>query len=742
MSKQAQFNYGGQAVIEGVMMRGQRNMAVAVRDPNGEIVIHSEPLESWIHTSPITKWPFVRGLVMLWDTMALGIRTLMFSADVALGEEDIEFSGPIAWGTIIVSFAIGIGIFFLLPSVLAKLVERWVSSPLLSSLIEGLIRIALFIAYIALIGLVPDIRRVFAYHGSEHKTINALEDGQPLTPESVRRYTTAHTRCGTSFLLIVLVISIILFAPFHFEQWSLRLLSRIILIPVIAGLSYEYLKFSANHQDNGIVRAITKPGLMLQRLTTREPDDSMLEVAIASLKKTLSADDVTDIPGLAEETHPDGDRLKGRNMYTVPYSRETLEFEVPDDMEATVLKSKVMQPVDDPHQATSDALASPIDSPALSKLVKPGDKVCLVFTDVTRACPDYLLVPPILHELETAGVRDEDITLLCGIGLHRPSTPEERIEKLGQAVVDRYRIIDSAPCDPEQLVDLGTTPSGVPLSVNRTAYEADLLIATGIVEPHQYAGYSGGRKTIAVGGAGERMIEYTHGPDMIDHPGTRLGKLEGNPFHEAITEAAKRAGLRFILNVVMDDDKNIIAVKAGEPEATHNALVVIAKQLFEVPISHQYDVAVAGVGYPKDANLYQASRAASYLFFAPTPVVRTGGYIIIPARAEEGAGEGVGEQRYYEAMRDAPDMQSILDDARTHGYKPGGQRAFVMAKVQEACDIIIVGSECPDIVRDLHAIPATTMEEAFAIVQEDLGRELQVAIVPHALLTLPIIEIP
>lgn len=236
------------------------------------------------------------------------------------------------------------------------------------------------------------------------------------------------------------------------------------------------------------------------------------------------------------------------------------------------------------------------------------------------------------------------------------------------------------------------------------------------------------------------MIEYTHGPHMIDHPGTRLGRLEGNPFHEAITEAAKRAGLRFILNVVMDDDKNIIAVRAGEPEAAHTELVMIARQLFEVPVGQQFDAAVAGVGYPKDANLYQASRAASYLFFAPTPVVRPGGYFIIPARSEEGAGEGVGEQRYYEAMRDALDMQSILDDARTHGYKPGGQRAFVMAKVQEACNIIIVGSERPEIVRDLHMIPASTMEEAFQIVQNDLGSQAQIAIVPHALLTLPIIE--
>ena len=194
-------------------------------------------------------------------------------------------------------------------------------------------------------------------------------------------------------------------------------------------------------------------------------------------------------------------------MYSVPYSRGTMEFDVPAGMRVTVLKSKPMPPVADPVAAIAEALARPVNSPRLAQMAKAGDRVCIVFTDSTRACPDHLLVPAVLKELEAAGVKDQDITLLCGIGLHRPSTLEERIEKLGQAVVDRYHIIDSAPRDAAQLVDLGTTPSGVPLSVNRTAYESDLLIATGIVEPHQYGGYSGGRKTIAVGGAGERMIE-------------------------------------------------------------------------------------------------------------------------------------------------------------------------------------------------------------------------------------------
>jgi nickel-dependent lactate racemase len=366
--------------------------------------------------------------------------------------------------------------------------------------------------------------------------------------------------------------------------------------------------------------------------------------------------------------------------------------------------------------------------------------VCIVFTDVTRASPDALLVPPVLAELEAAGVRDEDITLLCGIGLHRPSTHEEKVAKLGQAAVDRYRVIDNEPLNPAALVDLGTTESGIPLSVHRAAYEADLLIATGIVEPHQYAGYSGGRKTLAVGAAGEAMIAYTHGPQMADHPGTRLGRIEGNPFHEAVSEAARRAGLRFIVNVVQDDHKRIVYVGAGEPEATFQELVALARTIYEVPVPRQYDVAVAGVGYPKDANLYQASRAASYLFFAPTPVVKPGGVFIVPAPCGEGAGEGVGEQRFLKAMQDAPNVQHILDDARRHGYPPGQQRAFVMAKVLEQNDVVVVGAHDPDLIRSAKFLAAPSMDAAFALARERLGDNLDVIVVPHALLTLPIVQ--
>jgi nickel-dependent lactate racemase len=426
--------------------------------------------------------------------------------------------------------------------------------------------------------------------------------------------------------------------------------------------------------------------------------------------------------------------------YQIPYSKSSLEFTLLPGMQSTVAVSQPMKSLNDVPAAIQNALNNPIGTPKLRQMAKPGDRVCIVFTDITRSSPDHQLVPALLSELEQAGVRDEDITLLCGIGMHRPSTVEEKNTKLGANIAARYKVIDNEPQNPEALVDLGTTPGGVPVWLHRSVVETDLLIATGIVEPHQYAGYSGGRKTVAIGAAGEPIIAHTHGPAFVDHPGTRLGQIEGNPFHTAVTEAARLANLRFILNVVLDDDKHVLRVTAGDPELAFQDLVNFAKSVYEVPIPKQYDIAIGGVGFPKDTNLYQASRAPSYLFFAPTPVVRPGGYFIIPARCEEGAGAGVGEQRFFTAMRDSPDIQFILDDARKNGYPPGQQRAFVMAKVLEQTNVIIVGSECPDLVAACKMIPAATMQEALELAALKLGPACDVLIVPHAMLTLPVLQ--
>lgn len=293
--------YGGQAVIEGVMMRGRKSMAVAVRNPQGEIVLHREPLTARIYTSTWGKWPFVRGLAMLWDALGLGMRALMWSGEVSVQEEEgetVEFSGPVAWTTIAASLVFAVALFFLLPTLASRwLASFWDHNAWVDALFEGGIRLALFLGYLALIGRIPEIRRVFGYHGAEHKTINAFEAGEELSVETVQRYSVQHTRCGTSFLLYVLVISIILFAPLTFSGvqpvWLaliLRFVTRLLLVPVVAGISYEILRFSAGHDDKWITRMFIWPGLQLQKLTTRPPDDGMVECAIAALEPVLIAD--------------------------------------------------------------------------------------------------------------------------------------------------------------------------------------------------------------------------------------------------------------------------------------------------------------------------------------------------------------------------------------------------------------------------------------------------------------------
>lgn len=427
-------------------------------------------------------------------------------------------------------------------------------------------------------------------------------------------------------------------------------------------------------------------------------------------------------------------------MHKIPYGRGEISFDVPEGIVCDVAEPSPYPGLPDLTEAVREALNNPLGTGPLRSLATPASKVCIVITDITRACPDEALVGPMLAELEVAGVPDDQITILVAVGMHRASTDEEKVEKLGERIVGRYNVVDHDAEDPAALVDLGLTASGVPIVFNRIAFEADLLIATGIVEPHQYAGYSGCRKTMAVGVAGEAMISYTHGPVMLDHPATRLANLDGNPFHEAAMEIADKAGLGFCINVVKNGDQQICAVKAGEHRAVFEALVAVARKVYTVPVPHRYHAVICGVGFPKDANLYQASRGPSYIFFAPTPLLEPGGVLVVAAPCQEGAGEGTGEERFFATMKAAPDMQTILHDARTKGYKPGEQRAFVMAKVMEENDVIVMGAECPDVIRAVHMIALDTMDEVFAEVQRRFGAGARTLLVPHALQTLPYVE--
>ena len=281
MSESKLPSYGGQAVIEGVMMRGGQAVAIAMRAPDQQIVIHIEKL-SGIYRSRIAKIPFLRGLVGLWDALGLGMRALTISANTQTGEDE-KIEGPVLYITLGVSLALGIGLFFLLPAATAQLFERFAGiNAWWSNLLEGVVRLGLLVGYIALVGRVPDIRRVFAYHGAEHKTINAFEAGAELTPENVSRFSLEHPRCGTAFLLTLVLVSVLIFSLLGPLPMAWRLASRILLLPLIAGVAYEYIRWTANNIESPLVKVLVKPGLALQRLTTKEPDLPMLEVAIAA----------------------------------------------------------------------------------------------------------------------------------------------------------------------------------------------------------------------------------------------------------------------------------------------------------------------------------------------------------------------------------------------------------------------------------------------------------------------------
>src|SRR5579859_7802155 len=292
-------SYGGQAVLEGVMMRGRTFMAVAVRAPDKTIVVTSQPLPMRLYGGIVQKIPLVRGMTMLWDALGLGMQALMFSADIQMSQEadpasdakpaePASLSKPLAWTTVAVAMVFGVGVFFVIPLAIVGFAEQFVGAhSLWSNLAEGLIRLILLVGYVALIGLMPDVKRVYAYHGAEHMTIHALEHNDPLDPAHVGQYPPAHPRCGTAFLLEVVAISVVLFALLGTPDLWLRVLSRIVLIPVIAGIAYELLRLGGKYPDSVFMKVIVAPGLLLQALTTRYPDESQMEVAIASMEELL-----------------------------------------------------------------------------------------------------------------------------------------------------------------------------------------------------------------------------------------------------------------------------------------------------------------------------------------------------------------------------------------------------------------------------------------------------------------------
>ncbi len=285
---------GGQAVMEGVMMRGIRTWAIAVRRPVGDVEARTFPIVSWTGRRRIYRWPVVRGVVAVAESLAIGLRALSFSANAQL-PEDVQELSPRLWaGTIVVAVVVAVGLFFVLPVGLTSLVRHQLGSPVLFWAVEGVLRTAIFLGYLALLSRVRDLRRVLEYHGAEHKVISCFEAQDELTPERAKLYTRLHPRCGTSFLLIVMIMAIFVFAPIGLPAWWVLVLTRIAGVPLIAGLSFEVIRWAGRNRGRPWVRAIMYPGLQLQKLTTREPDLDQLAVAVAALSAVLDVE----TPGL------------------------------------------------------------------------------------------------------------------------------------------------------------------------------------------------------------------------------------------------------------------------------------------------------------------------------------------------------------------------------------------------------------------------------------------------------------
>jgi len=370
----------------------------------------------------------------------------------------------------------------------------------------------------------------------------------------------------------------------------------------------------------------------------------------------------------------------------LPLGEGTVSVSLPD-CDVTVCRPPGGEAVD-PRQAAEAAVADP-HGPRLARRVDPDDTVGIVVTDVTRATPDDVLLDVLLEELAAAGVAREQVTVIIGLGLHRPMDDVEIERALG----DHADL--AVNHDPDATVEVGSV-DGVPIEINERLTEVDTVLATGMVEPHQYAGFSGGAKTVVVGAGGESQIGYSHGPELLARAGVRLGRVDDNPFREFVDEAGDLAGVEFSLNVT-HGPSGILGAAAGDPRAVVRDLAGTAREALAAPVADGYDAVVAGVGAPKDANLYQTTRAATYVTLGAHNPLRDGGRVVIPAALPEGAGDGTGERRFYDRLSGAENASALYDEMR-EGYEPGAQRAFVVARALRDHDIYVTDSAAPEVV--------------------------------------------
>jgi nickel-dependent lactate racemase len=418
----------------------------------------------------------------------------------------------------------------------------------------------------------------------------------------------------------------------------------------------------------------------------------------------------------------------------LPYGKSEFKVTIPRENLLCVL-----QPHDLPGASEEEeirrAVCNPVKSKRIHEIAEKGDKVAIVISDITRRCPDNKIVPIVLSELSLAGVREQDVTIVVALGIHRKMQGNELTKKLGKDVYKRIKVLNHDYQDKKSLRYLGRTKTlRTPVWINREVVEADVKITTGVVEFHTFAGYSGGRKSISPGVAGRETILATHAAKAIDQPNVGIGVIKGNPIHEDMVEAAHLAGVDFIVNVVLNSKNELVRAAAGDLVCAHEELINIYDRIYKVEAPDQADIVISVPAYPKNINLFQATRAANNLVLVPKPTIRQRGVIIIPATCQN----GVGDETFYSWMKNAKHPQEIIDRAYEE-TRLVVDKPFILAKILNHTEVVISNSRTPDkIIREMHMIPVRDVQEGLKLAFKKLGSHAKVLVLLHGISTLPV----
>ena len=391
--------------------------------------------------------------------------------------------------------------------------------------------------------------------------------------------------------------------------------------------------------------------------------------------------------------------------FDVFQGKKTTTIILPDEWDVTEVPISLNKSLENPEDELLKLLSAPEDTPPLKDLLKPGDQIAICVTDVSRPSPDKIVLPPLLQEIEKAGIDKKNVTIIIGTGSHRDVTVAEMNMRYGYHITDNYRIINHNSRDKNYLTDLGATSTGAPIVVNSILTMVDHIFNVGVIDLHQYAGYSGGAKTIAVGCAGEETIQYTHSTPFLEKSGTIPGKIVGNTFQQTLWEMVEPLPFDFSINVIFDENGRIMDIGAGKPRSVFFSMVEKARKIFEFESNKQFDIAYLGVPHPKDINLYQASRALTYQTLVEQPALKKGALVNLLCTCPEGMGQGMGEKRFMEIMMKNSDPATVIRTMSGKPNLPGEQRAFMLAKAMLSYRLNVVGTTMP--ITDLAAMGFT-----------------------------------